>query len=208
MSNIQPTEEFRPVPGFPKYEVSNLGRVRSLARKSPSYLKPLPVGGGYLTVILTGQQRRYIHRLVLEAFVGPCPPEMEARHVERNDKTDNRLDNLTWGTKLENAADRKGHGTHLFGEAANPAKLSDEAVLEMRRLRGQGASREELAVRFGVNVTNVSRAVLGVHYSHLELSDEERARLKQAGYARGDRHHAVKRMKARQANGADPEQAG
>ena len=47
----------------------------------------------------------YVHRLVLEAFVGPCPEGMECRHLE-GDTANNALSNLAWGTPQENAADK------------------------------------------------------------------------------------------------------
>jgi len=47
-----------------------------------------------------------VHRLVLEAFVGPCPDGMEACHLD-SDKTNNRVSNLRWDTHLENMRDLK-----------------------------------------------------------------------------------------------------
>ncbi|QWY84286.1 HNH endonuclease [Gordonia phage Jalammah] len=52
-----------------------------------------------------------IHRLVMGAFVGPCPEGMEVCH--RNGiGTDNRLSNLRYGTRSENAIDQVCHGVH------------------------------------------------------------------------------------------------
>lgn len=52
-----------------------------------------------------------VHRLVLEAFVGPCPEGMEALHGNAI-RNDNRLCNLRWDTKSENSQDRVRHGHH------------------------------------------------------------------------------------------------
>src|SRR5262249_4354731 len=71
-------------------------------RRLPAY----PKQNGYLCVFFRGEQ--YVHRLVLEAFVGPCPPGMEARHVN-GIKTDNRLVNLQWGTHRQNMRDKATH---------------------------------------------------------------------------------------------------
>ena len=54
---------------------------------------------------------RLVHRLVLEAFVGPRPEGMVARHLN-GDPGDNRLENLAWGTQSENNYDKVRHGTH------------------------------------------------------------------------------------------------
>jgi hypothetical protein len=66
---------------------------------------------GYLCVRL-GQGRQYgVHRLVLLAFVGPCPPELDEALHRNGDRSDARLVNLHWGTKSENMLDRVRHGT-------------------------------------------------------------------------------------------------
>lgn len=97
-------EEWRPVVGYEGlYEVSNLGRVRSLDRyvkgKGESYrlhkgkvLSPGIKSDGYLIVNL---QRRmfYVHRLVTEAFL-PNPDNLPEVNHKDEDKTNNRVDNL------------------------------------------------------------------------------------------------------------------
>lgn len=126
-------ERWAPIPDWDGlYEVSDLGRVRSLPRVVPtrtrwhSRLVERRVGGGilratpdthgYARVFLTyrGQRRQLaVHRLVLEAFVGPCPPDMEGCHGPGG-QADNRLVNLRWDTRRENAYDRVRHGTHYL----------------------------------------------------------------------------------------------
>ncbi|WP_405506891.1 NUMOD4 motif-containing HNH endonuclease [Streptomyces cyaneofuscatus] len=112
-----PGEEWRPISGTDDlYEVSNLGRVRSWARNARGrVIKPQSHQGGYVAVVML-KKRRAVHRLVLEVFVGLRPHGMVCRHLDGN-KTNNRLDNLKWGTYAENLADMKAHGTH-----ANAAK--------------------------------------------------------------------------------------
>lgn len=51
-----------------------------------------------------------MHELVLTAHVGPCPPGMECRHLDGDEKN-NALSNLVWGTPPEQALDRVRHGT-------------------------------------------------------------------------------------------------
>ena len=103
------------------YEVSDFGRVRSLRRWTPAgmrggrILKPrrLPKTG-YLRVSLCKNGERhdaYIHQLVLQAFVGPCPAGQEVRHLDGNPARNVRS-NLCWGTKSENGYDKVRHGTH------------------------------------------------------------------------------------------------
>ncbi|WP_085104883.1 NUMOD4 motif-containing HNH endonuclease [Mycobacterium paraense] len=123
-------ERWLPVVGYEGlYEVSDQGRVKSLARTSTlrnrwgnigtrrtaeRLLKPCPDKGGYLNVGLSrdGRRRNYFaHSLVLTTFVGPCPPGQECCHLD-NVKTNNRLDNLLWDTPSQNQLDRVRAGTH------------------------------------------------------------------------------------------------
>ena len=113
------TERWLPAPEWEGlYEVSDRGRTRSLPRKTASgrrggrLLTPDKRPDGHLKVSLSdcGRRRKvYVHQLVMLAFVGPYPPGMEIRHLN-GDPEDNRLENLAYGTKAENAADRIAHG--------------------------------------------------------------------------------------------------
>lgn len=121
-------EIWRPVVGREGwYEVSNLGRVRSLDRVVPilsrrgsvrsclyrgRLLKSCPdKRSGHLHISLGAGSVRKVHHLVLEAFVGPCPPGMQCLHGD-GDPTNNALANIKWGTASENMLDRVRHGVH------------------------------------------------------------------------------------------------
>lgn len=94
------------------YEVSDRGEVRSRPRERTrgGILAPR-MYSKYMMVDLGRGNHRLVHRLVLEAFIGPCPPGLEARHVN-GDHTDNSLPNLLWGTRSENTLDQVRHGVH------------------------------------------------------------------------------------------------
>lgn len=94
--------------GFPKYSITRGGRVWSERRPGSAggWLKPGKVNG-YPSVVLHKDGQRYdffVHRLVLETFVGPCPVGMESCH-NNGDKNDNRVENLRWDTSAANKAD-------------------------------------------------------------------------------------------------------
>lgn len=99
---------WKPVPGYPAFEVSDHGHIRDAATK---HLHKVHKANGYT---LTGLGKRgsttAVHRLVLAAFVGPAPTGMECRHLNGN-KGDNRLKNLCWGSRRENTLDAARHGT-------------------------------------------------------------------------------------------------
>lgn len=115
-------ERWLPIPRFGgEYEASDQGRVRGVdrvlvnrhghSRLWRGRIRALvPDRTGYLAVRI--HERGYaVHRLILEAFVGPCPGGMETLH--RNGvRDDNRVENLTWGTPSENGFDRVRHRTH------------------------------------------------------------------------------------------------
>lgn len=120
MSGTAPT--WLPVIGWEGlYEVSDRGEVRSLdrvdrfgRRYAGRVLSTDTIKGGYLRVALAREgivKRRQVHHLVLESFVSSRPPGMEGCHGDGN-PVNNRLDNLRWGTRPENALDTVRHGTH------------------------------------------------------------------------------------------------
>jgi hypothetical protein len=118
-------EVYKPVSGWfgLHYEISNLGHVKSKDRivvrgnGAPQTvpgqpIKPTVDSHGYLSVCLRrdGRQKQVrVHVLVLQSFNGPCPPGLEALH--KNDvKTDPRLDNLYYGSRVQNHADAARNG--------------------------------------------------------------------------------------------------
>lgn len=120
------TETWLPIQGYEgEYEVSDAGRVKSLARVVSSYggrqritselIRKFFVNNrGRTMVALRGARapdHHQIHHLVLEAFVGPKPLGMYGCHRD-DDPTNNRLDNLYWGTPADNTADCLRNGTH------------------------------------------------------------------------------------------------
>jgi NUMOD4 motif/HNH endonuclease len=110
-------ERWEAVPGYEgRYEVSDRGRVRSIpqVKSLGRILRQHRRTGGYYGVSLYSEGRARVvcvHRLVMEAFVGPQPKGWHTRHLD-GDQTNNRLSNLAYGTALDNADDVRRHGTH------------------------------------------------------------------------------------------------
>lgn len=153
------------------YEVSNCGRVRNV--RTGAVRKPQPVKRGHLHVDLwrDGVGRSfYVHRLVLQAFVGPCPPGMEALHRNGN-PTDNRVENLRWGTRSQNLHDSVRHGTHqqasktrcLAGHALQPPNLVPSSARKGRR-DCLACSRARARVRQHPHLRDDLQAVAGGYY--------------------------------------------
>jgi hypothetical protein len=113
-------ETWTTVPGFSIYQMSHPGQIRSTDRETPDgrkvrgrVLKPSKSNRGYLLVHVTDDagkvQTRTVHTLMMLTFAGPCPPGQQVRHLN-DDPEDNRLENLAYGTAVENAQDKFANG--------------------------------------------------------------------------------------------------
>lgn len=163
-------EEWRPVVGFAgAYEVSDLGRVRSVDRTisclgrngqivekhyKGRVLRPGPRPSGHLTVSLCGDTHN-VHTLVLEAFVGPRPdPTAIARHLD-GDEQNNRRGNLQWSDRVRNGQDKKYHKSQ-----ANYV-LTPIAATQLKSGLAAGIPHRILAVLFRVSKSTVSAIAAG-----------------------------------------------
>jgi len=167
-------EQWRDIPGHEgAYQVSDLGRVRSLDRevayrdgRKPRFfrgrvVRPRRLNHGHLSVGVGREpdgSRRYmlIHRAALLAFVGPCPPGQEVRHLN-GDPEDNRLENLAYGTRTENLQDRTRH---------NQRRLSLSQVKSIKARLGS-VSQHALAREFQVSRSLVAHIAAGRSYANV-----------------------------------------
>lgn len=174
-----PVEEWRAVVGYEGlYEVSSLGRVRSLDRlreqliaRGPDrtrtvsrrlrgrVLAPLPIkSGGYLGVNLSDGSRqkvRKIHQLVAAAFLGPRPDGLIPLHWD-GDSHNNRSSNLRYGTHKENTADAIRHGTFVLGERRTQATITAADAGAIKALLGS-TSMGQLGRAFGISRAAVTQ---------------------------------------------------
>jgi hypothetical protein len=165
---VEETEHWLPVVGYEGfYEVSDLGRVRSVPHRDGQgrfhqgrIRRPQWSGQGkYQALFLSMNgvlKQRYVHALVLEAFVGPAPGGMECLHGD-DDKTNNRLENLTWGTHAQNQKDASIRGRSAAGERNGGAVLTVELVREIRSALEAGVQGIALADYHGVSRATISR---------------------------------------------------
>jgi len=144
-------ESWRAVVGFESgYEVSDLGRVRSITRTVPCKGGTRTVNGrirkqavtsvGYSIITMSVDNKlttKLVHLLVLEAFVGPRPDGMEACHYDGN-KTNNRLSNLRWDTKAANAEDAVRVGKRIRFEDQQQCKRGHPRTSENTYVNSNG----------------------------------------------------------------------
>ena len=179
-------EIWKPIPKYEGlYLVSNCGNVKSVDRIVSLYdprwqqvtchkikgQNRIPgIRSGYPSLMLSkrGKTRSHdIHRLVLAAFVGPCPEGMEACHNDGN-KRNNRVENLRWDTRRNNHHDKISHGTSLCGEKNPRACLTEDNVKRIRKYWNTGCYKQrELGNMFGIAQVTVSQIVLRKRWAYL-----------------------------------------
>lgn len=167
-----PGERWLPVVGWEGlYDVSDLGRVRSESRLGHPgrTLKPFTSGQyGYLAVKLCrdgGGVTAYVHQLVAQAFVGPCPPGQQVRHGPGR-YLDNRLANLCYGTPAEDAEDKVRDRSANRGEKNKHAKLTWAIVADIRSRAAAGELQADLATEYDVSGPSISLIVAGKTWRH------------------------------------------
>lgn len=175
-------EVWKSVVGFEGYyEVSDHGRVKSLSRKgcrehgcvtySIKTDRYLAIHECMVTLVKgSGRYKRLVYRLVLEAFVGPCPIGMIACHFPDRDRSNNRLDNLMWGTYQENESHKTIHGTKAVGvKNGGGVKMSEEKVRQLRTMYADGLySQQSLASLFEISLCTVQRILYRKNWKHVD----------------------------------------
>lgn len=161
-------EIWNDIPGLEgKYQASNAGRIKSLAREiivvsklgnefkrriPECILSPGNHSAGYLCVKLDRKNRgRPVHQLVAMAFMGIPPKGMEVLHANGN-KKDNRIENLRYGTHSENSID-----CYFQDKKIGRGKVTMEQVIEIREKIQQGESGRSIAREYGISDSTVSR---------------------------------------------------
>ena len=174
-------EEWRPVVGLEgEYEVSNMGRIRSLDRvlidkngRSMRYrgklLTPRKLGRpkgntntSYRYVYAGKRNNQLVHVLVAEAFIGPRPERHDVMHINGL-RDDNRASNLRYGSRSENL-----RSTHLYGGRTAGQKMDAQTVLEIRKRKQNGESGHQIARELNLSSSAINRAANGSTYKWLK----------------------------------------
>jgi hypothetical protein len=168
---------FRDVPGWSGYRVGSDGSLwsrRPGRSRRPVFWRRIGTGhkatGHYqASLVRSGGHRRCagVHALVLEAFVGPCPPGMEACHFPNSNPVDNRPINLRWDTPKANARDREIHGHTRRGSRNGFAKLNEDQVARIKERLAIGVVKRHLAREFGVSPSLINFIESGAYWRHV-----------------------------------------
>lgn len=148
--------EWTDVPGWPDVKVSHDGKIMGPSGK---ILRPYVAPEGHLHVLIRHRKLR-VHHAVLLAFVGPRPSGALGRHL--NDiPSDNRVENLAWGTSFDNAADRlRNRGWHRGQAAGSPL-----TVEQVGAIRSDVRSARIVGAEYGVSHTTVLKIRRGERWA-------------------------------------------
>jgi hypothetical protein len=161
--------------GYKGYRVGDDGSVWSKRRGGGwgEWRKLKPSGGpnrscsGYGLYDSSSKLKTHkAHRLVLTAFVGPCPIGMEGCHWD-GDTSNNHLDNLRWDYHENNEKDKLRHGTRVRGSKIGNAKLNEAQVATIKRLAKSGRTNTSLALDFNVSNVMIGYIVSGKFWRHV-----------------------------------------
>ena len=160
-------EMWKDIPGYEcEYQASTLGRIKSLERlvlgknhyTGKPFYRTVPerilrpgryCKTGHLSVVLRrGTSGQPVHRLIMKTFVGTVPENMEVLH-NNGDPTDNRLENLRYGTRTENILD-------VYRQGGRWRELSIDDVEAIRFGLCGGISGAELSRMFDVSQSVIS----------------------------------------------------
>jgi hypothetical protein len=176
-------EVWKDVNGFEGlYQVSNLGRVKSLERfvvnwagtnslRKQKFLSIRKSKLGYLDVKLCKDSIKYplrVHRLVAMAFIPNTDKKTQVNHIN-GIKTDNRVENLEWVTGSENKihAFRTGLQKPNFGTIAGAKKLTESDVIRIRSGEFGNLPQKEIAKIFSVSQITISRVLSKKRWPHI-----------------------------------------
>lgn len=165
------------------YEVSNMGRVRSLGRylnvkngykafRKGKMMTPVLNNAGRECLVLYKNKKpqlKQVPHLVLEAFEGPRPTGMECSHKDGN-KLNNIHNNLKWDTHLNNIRDKRKHNTQLEGESVKMSKLKEKDVILIRwMLKVKHISHKKISELFNVSRPTITRINTNKIWRHIQL---------------------------------------
>ena len=164
---MSPAQEYwKPIPGFPDYAASNLGRImRTTPRKGAvarRILKQRRARNGYLNLTIRNAGR-YVHgcahKLIALAFIGPCPNGKQVNHRDGN-KENNQPDNLQYITHLENMRHAVATGLMHSGERSgarkHPSRYAKKlSEADIYTIRSSTESAKQLAMALGVSVVMI-----------------------------------------------------
>jgi len=167
-----------------RYEISSIGRLRSLDRSTYSKKSKITYNykgrmiktglnrKGYYSVSLRKNDKSFtaiIHRLVAIAFIKNPSNKEQVNHIDGN-KINNKVENLEWCTNTENIrhAFRTGLFDNRIGSRCGNSKLNEKQVLEIfEMIKAKKIIYKDIAKKFNVSTAAIALIAMGRNWSHL-----------------------------------------
>src|ERR1035437_657713 len=152
-----------------RYAVSSEGEIKRIfcerridQHRVGKILKPTVSHKGYERVTIchsSGKKSNVsIHTVVAKEFLGERPFGKQINHKDAN-KRNNRPSNLEYVTPLENTTHSYANGLSPFGSKSKLSKLTENEVVEIRRLAASGVHKDILASAFGMSYGGIEKIV-------------------------------------------------
>lgn len=152
------------------YQISNLGRVKSLKYKKERILKYFFDKDGYKNLTLTKNgkaKKKKIHRLVAECFIKNPFNKPDVNHIDL-DKSNNNVSNLEWVNKRENMKHASLNNDNCRGEGIASSKLTEKDVIKIRQMYStKKYTYKDLSRIFKVANTTIGLIVRKETWRHL-----------------------------------------
>jgi len=169
--------QWRQVPGWPDYEISDSGEVRRLTDSPYGRKKGQPLTwtlvSGYPSVMLSNKgspKRQLVHRLVARAFIGEPQLGQEVNHKD-GDRKNPTLDNLEWVTRRENMRHAVQTLGRLRGHRNRSAKIGEKEVLEIRHFASLGWGPTAISKEMNLSLSIVRGVISGRTWGYISSED-------------------------------------
>ena len=170
-------EKWKPIPSAPDYAVSDKGNIKRIApyARNRDYggpsIRTAHHGYMYTQFRINGKRKNmFIHRCVMEAFVGPS--DLQVNH-KNGDRQDNRLENLEYVTPKENQRHSKEVlNSFQMGSRHHNSKLTEKDILEIFLLAKSGLPKEQIGRMYGVTGTNIGYILKRKGWNQVDIPDD------------------------------------
>jgi hypothetical protein len=167
--------EWRAIPGWPEYEISDRGGLRRIqagqGARPGRLLKPWRNRKtGYLEISLWRGNRNHrttVHHLVALTFLGKRPSAKHLVAHSDGNRENNHWTNLRWATQRENMADTVLHGTHNRGTRNGQAKLDEVCIAAIRKMALMDIPHRVAADGFGISRQTVGEIISRRRWRHV-----------------------------------------
>jgi hypothetical protein len=163
-------EIWKEVKGFERYyRVSSIGRIMSIRTNKILKISLTKEGYNRIELNVNGNAQKFsLHRIVALSFIPEIDGKQYVNHIN-NIRNDNRIENLEWCTAKENQQHciKEGRKPSIAGNKNAMSILTEQQVVEIRRLKLEGKRNIEIARQFNLDEKHISLIVLRKRWKHI-----------------------------------------